>query len=433
MEWQTFGRKAIAFIDTPIKDDARITVLEGSVRSGKTIAVLPKWLTYIKEGPPGLLAITGKSKGTIFDNVLRDMFDTVGKRNYSYNRQSGDLVVFGREMKVIGAKDEGSEEYLRGKTLAGALCDELTTMPESFFLQLLNRLSVEGSKLYGTTNPDSPYHYLFLDYITDIDKLKSGMVKALHFELDDNPSLSEEYKTFIRGAYSGLWYQRNILGLWVLAEGAIYDMFSEDRHVVTRDQLPKVFDKNLIGIDYGTANPTVFMKSGITNHKNRPPTFWHREEYYHDSKKTGHSKTTSQYKRDLVEFMGGRYDKRKQLIQQPDPYKIYVDPSALPLITELRSTSCGISLTKYVRKGRNEVSAGINSVATLMSLGRYKICKETCPNCVKETTAYLWDPKKQKIGEDSPIKSHDHTKDAERYEIHSELPATKVLMSYAAN
>ena len=168
MEFRDWGVKALDFIEKPIEEDAFINILEGSVRSGKTVAMIPKWLNYIMTGPPGLLLMTGVSKDTIYDNVLNDLFDTIGEENYHYNRQSGSLDVFWRDadgehmrrIKVVGAKDEGSEKFIRGKTLAGAYCDELTLMPERFFKQLLNRLSVPGAKLYSTTNPDSPMHYI---------------------------------------------------------------------------------------------------------------------------------------------------------------------------------------------------------------------------------------------------------------------------------
>jgi hypothetical protein len=40
------------------------------------------------------------------------------------------------------------------------ICDEISLMPQSFFQMLLSRMSPEGARLYGTTNPDSPYHWL---------------------------------------------------------------------------------------------------------------------------------------------------------------------------------------------------------------------------------------------------------------------------------
>ena len=57
------------------------------------------------------------------------------------------------------------------------------------------------------------------DFITDEEKLASGLVNSIHFELDDNPNLSKEYKNNIRHSYFGMWFARMILGQWVLAEG----------------------------------------------------------------------------------------------------------------------------------------------------------------------------------------------------------------------
>lgn len=61
--------------------------------------------------------------------------------------------------------------------------------------------------------------------------------------------------------YTGVFYKRYILGLWAMAEGIIYDMFSEAQHV--KD--PLLFEKLLldsnryVSCDYGTQNATVFL------------------------------------------------------------------------------------------------------------------------------------------------------------------------------
>ena len=91
MEFRDWGAKALDFIEKPIEEDAFINILEGSVRSGKTVAMIAKWLNYIMKWPHGLLLMTGVSKDTIYDNVLNDLFDTIGEENYHYNRQSGSL------------------------------------------------------------------------------------------------------------------------------------------------------------------------------------------------------------------------------------------------------------------------------------------------------------------------------------------------------
>lgn len=405
MEWGIFGKKALRFIKQPIELDSKISLLEGSVRSGKTICMLPKWLNYIKTGPKGLLLMTGVSKDTIYDNVLRDIFETVGSNAYKYNRQTGDLKIYDRNIKVIGAKDEGSEKYLRGKTLAGAYCDELSLMPERFFKQLLNRLSVKGSKLYGTTNPDSPYHYLYTEYITDKEKLKSKMVEVIHFELEDNPNLDDEYKSFIRNAYTGLWYDRMIRGLWIIADGIIYPDFNEGKHCIKEEELPENFDKFYVACDYGITNPQVYLLCGIKKVKGKA-NMYVLKEYYNkgDGSKV---KTDNLFVNDYKKFVLG-YEVRRLII----------DPSATSLINLMKQE--GIN----TREAKNEVIQGINNVSLWLKEGRLHIVKEKCPNLIREFSSYLWDEKAQKQGEDKPLKTNDHALDALRYVLNTLYPVS---------
>lgn len=411
MEFGLWGQKALDFIYNPIANDAFINILEGSVRSGKTVAMIPKWINYIMTGPKGLLLMTGVSKDTIYDNVLNDLFDTIGEDNYEYNRQSGDLTIYWytdgikcqRRIKVVGAKDEGSEKYIRGKTLAGAYCDELSLMPEKFFKQLLNRLSIRGAKLYGTTNPDSPYHYLYAEYIADEVKLQKGMVRDYHFELDDNPNLPEDYKENIRNAYKGMWFKRMILGLWVLAEGIIYDMFSDD---LIFDDDSKIFtgatkakSRRYIGIDYGTTNPMVFLDIYDDG-----DTIFVCNEYYYDSRKEQQQKSDEDYINDFDKFIGEEF-----------PDFVVIDPSAASFKIVLRGRGY------RVKEADNSVNDGIRKVAMLMSLKKLRVHK-CCTNLIREFHSYIWDEKAAKRGEEKPIKENDHSCDALRYYINTILP-----------
>ena len=389
IEWQPFGQKHIDFIQRPVADDARINILEGSVRSGKTVSMIPKWLIYLTDGPPGLLAMIGVSKDTIYDNVLRDLFDTVGEGNFSYNRQTGDLQIAGRSVKVIGAKDEGSEKYIRGKTLAGAYIDEMTLIPESFFKQLLNRMSVAGSKLYGTTNPDTPSHYIYKDYIADQDKRDSGMVRVIHFDLDDNPNLGEEYKSFIRSAYSGLFYKRFIQGLWVMGEGSIYDMWTD---ALVYNEMPfRAHTTSFIGIDYGTLNATCFLHVVDDGE-----CLWIEREYYHSGRQ-GQQKTDAQYADALIEFIGG-----------VDVNRVILDPSAASFKAELKARGVRI------KDANNEVLDGIRIVSNMMARGKLRV-NARCVNLIREIQSYRWDPKPADRGKEQPIKIDDHACDALRY------------------
>jgi len=233
MEWGLFGKKALDFILTPPEKHKKIVILTGSVRSGKTVAMIPKWLEYITS-VKGLKLIVGVSKDTVYDNVLTDLFDTLGADNYVYTSTTGFLKIrykdklSGREKwtvcKVLGAKDMGSEKYLRGKTLSGAYVDEGTLIPQGFFKQLLNRCSVEGARIFITTNPDSPAHYLYNDYISN--PKRSNIVEVHEFFLSDNENLSKEYINFISNAYSGIEYERFVLGKWKVTEGLVVKGFS---------------------------------------------------------------------------------------------------------------------------------------------------------------------------------------------------------------
>jgi PBSX family phage terminase large subunit len=410
MKLSDFGEKHKKFIRTPPIDDAWITILEGSVRSGKTVAMIPKLIfSIIPYGAQGLSLITGVSKDTIYDNVLRDLFSVLGSHNYSYNRSTGDLDIMGHPWKVMGAKDEGSEKFLIGKTLANAICDEVVKMPERFFKQLLNRLSIPNSRLYATTNPDTPYHYLYREYITDKEKLASRLVSVIHFDLDDNPALDEGYKSNIRRSYSGVFFQRYILGKWVVAEGAIYaDSWSDD--LLYNDDTRPVgllngYVDRYIGIDYGTANACVFVDC-----LDDGDTLWIEREYYWDSRAEGKQKTDSDYADDLLEFIGPKEDAH-----------IILDPSAASFAAELRTRGV------IVRDANNDVINGIRLVSSMFKRRMIRV-HERCTNGIAETASYCWDEKAALRGEEKPLKTFDHFNDALRYLCATMIPAWRLAI-----
>jgi PBSX family phage terminase large subunit len=164
---------------------------------------------------------------------------------------------------VIGAKDEGSERYIRGLTVGVALCDEISLMPQSFFQMLLSRMSPQGARLYAATNPDSPYHWLKTEYLDNPELRAKKILRSEHFTMADNPNLTTEFIEAQKRLYTGFFYQRFIQGLWVVAQGAIYkDSWSEALLYDLKDE-PKGlrvrggFQQRIVAIDYGTANPMV--------------------------------------------------------------------------------------------------------------------------------------------------------------------------------
>lgn len=381
-------------LDSYQNSDARINIFEGAVRAGKSFICMLRWLEFCRSGPPGPLLICGRTDKTIKRNIILPLQELVGNAlNYSIGK--GEVTLYNRLMYVVGANDERAEGKIRGSEFAGALIDEATLIPEGFFKMLLSRLSVEGAQLFASTNPDSPYHWLKTDYIDRVDELN---LKVFSFNIRDNPSLSETFIEQISREYEGLWYKRYIIGEWVLADGAVYDFFNEDYHVI---QIPQsVADYYIVGVDYGTTNPCVFTLIGYN--PGGYPNMWLEKEFYYDSKKELRQKSDYEYVKDLQEFITGYNVKR-----------IYIDPSAASLRQELRRN--GVS---NVADAVNDVLPGIRFTGQLLTNGTYKICAN-CTETLKEFSNYLWDSKASERGEDKPIKKNDHSMDAQRYALYT--------------
>lgn len=372
---------------------ARINILEGAVRSGKSHIANIIFLDQLKNGPDGEYMLSGKNEGTIRRNLIVPLNKLTGEI-IRYNRTLGEFTLFDRKVYVVGANDERAEGKIRGLTLAGALLDEVTLLPESFFKMATSRLSVDGAKMLCTTNPDGPYHWLRTDYI---DRAAELNLKTFNFKLDDNPFLPESYVADLKREFKGLWYKRFIEGLWVLAEGAIFDFFDSGIHVVKG---PKTYSKQyFVGIDYGTTNAFAAVLVGFNDDAH--PALWVEKEYYWDSKEKGYQRTDSEYAQELARAFDGY------------PISLYyLDPSAASFEVELRRQK------KPVKQANNDVLDGIRFVGSLLAQGDLVICNP-CKNLIKEIESYVWDSKSVKLGEDKPLKQRDHAVDAMRYVLYS--------------
>ena len=248
----------------------RINLLEGSVSSGKTWVSLVLWAFWVKTMPAnGLFLMCAKSITTLKRNCLLLLQDLVGQSNFSFSTSSKEGVLFGRKIILEGANDIRSESKIRGLSLQGAYCDELTQFPKDFFAMLLSRLRLPGAKLIATTNPDTPRHWLKTDYIDRADELDFLDMKFL---IDDNTTLPPEYVANIKREYVGVYYERFILGRWVIAEGLIYrDYANHPEKYLIADVNKWLADKGekfstiSYGVDFGgTGSATKFQCTGIT-------------------------------------------------------------------------------------------------------------------------------------------------------------------------
>ena len=368
---------------------SRLNIFTGAVRSGKSFIAMLRWLEYIRSGPSGPLLMVGKSMQTIKRNIILPLQDIVGNR-CRYKIGLGEVDLFGRKIHVVSGNDERSESKLRGSEFAGALVDEATILPESFFQMLLSRLSVRDSKCFITTNPDNPSHWLkrnFIDRASEID------CSVFEFQLTDNPSLSDEYKSALKSEFTGLWYERFVLGKWVAGEGSVFSFFDRNIHVM--DMPISQATRYQVGIDFGIANPCCFVLLAIND--SASPRFWVEKEYYFDSRKEQYQKSDVELVNDLRKFCEGIFVE-----------KIYIDPSAASLKVELRRQGF------TVIDAENDVNESIQKLSQLMLNGNLKICSN-CNMLIQEIEGYSWDLSWANRGIDKPKKVNDHSVDALRY------------------
>lgn len=388
---------------------ARINIWEGAVRSGKTISSLMRWLAYVRDAPRrGQLAVIGKTTHTAYRNVFAPLMDpgivgsTVAK-SVSYTAGAPTGTILGREVHVIGAADAKAEPKVRGLTGAGAYVDEATVLPENFWDQLVARQSTPGAKIFATTNPDSPAHWLRTKWL----HADNPSVRSWHFTLDDNPFLEADYVEHLKRSYVGLWYRRFILGLWVAAEGAVYDILDHDQHLVDPKQIPPIVDWIVAGIDYGTSNPFHAVLAG----RGDDGRLYVTAEYRYDSARMQRQLTDAKYSAAFRQFLATAPIPRTQLAGVRPRY-IVVDPSAASFRVQLNEDGVNSWLAD------NEVLDGIRTVSNVLGNDRLRISR-ACPSLIDELSGYSWDPKAQKIGEDKPIKVADHGPDALRYALHT--------------
>ncbi|MFQ6792902.1 MAG: PBSX family phage terminase large subunit [Thomasclavelia sp.] len=385
---------------SPVKDRDGI-ICDGAIRSGKTVAMALSFVMWAMESFDGEnFGMAGKTIGSFRRNVLAVLKLMLKTRGYKVTDHRADnMLTVTRNgvtnyFYIFGGKDERSQDLIQGITLAGMLFDEVALMPESFVNQATARCSVAGSKWWFNCNPAGPFHWFKVNWI---DKVKDKNLLYLHFTMDDNLSLSESIKERYRRQWSGVFYDRYILGLWAVAEGIIYDMFDRAKNVVK--SFEGLTAQNYVSCDYGTQNAMVFLLW----EKGTDGIWYCTKEYYYSGRDKKKQKTDSEYADDLVEFIGDK--KIRQVI---------VDPSAASFIAELKKRKLS------VKKAKNDVANGIREVATALSRDQikfYDVCKMT----IKEFATYAWDPKASQRGEDKPIKENDHCMDAVRYFVYTVL------------
>ena len=365
-------------------------ICDGAVRSGKTSLMMWAFVRWAMENFSGQsFGICGKTVDSCTKNIIVPFtVMSLAKEKYTLRWRSSHKILEVRRgavtnyFEVFGGKDESSYTLIQGRTLAGVLLDEVVLMPRSFVEQALTRCSVDGAKLWFSCNPDNPMHWFYTDWIK---RARERNALYLHFEMTDNPGLSQKTLERYQTMFSGVFYDRYVRGKWCVAEGLVYD-FGEEQ---ITDDIPQG-GEYYISVDYGTLNP---FSAGLWCIDGGKAV--RIAEYYYSGRDSKVQKTDEDYCDAIIELAGDKPVRH-----------VIVDPSAASFITALRRRG-----NFSVREAKNDVLDGIRLTYRMLKNGQIKIHKN-CKDAIREFGLYRWDDKSTT---DKPIKENDHAMDDIRY------------------
>ena len=410
-DFQPFSKKQLQamswWMDSSPVREQEILIADGAVRSGKTVALINGFVDWsLDRFSDQNFILAGKSMGALTKNVLNPLKKMLITKDFPFHHvrstEEPRLEIGTNDYYLYGANNISSKDTLTGLTAAGSFADQVALFPENFVSTMIDRCSIKDSRHWWNCNPQGPKHYIKTDYI---DKAEEKRVFRQNFQLDDNPTLSQQIKDRYQRIHSGMWYKRNIKGRWVKVEGLVYDVFDPDYHIV--DKAPEI-KRRWVGVDYGTTNPTAFVLLGLGKDMN----LYVLDEYKSSGGDVAHSKTDSEYVKDLQNFL---FDSSGEPINVK---WICIDPSAKSFRTQVFSDKKLHPSFGRRTKADNDVNEGLQVVRNLLNINKLKILSH-CEQIREEFTLYSWDEKAQERGEDKPLKENDHLMDALRYAIMS--------------
>jgi len=377
------------------RERPKILILEGAVRSGKTFINNALFYKEVRThtGAGRKYIITGHTIGSIKRNVIEPMNDEFGL-SLKLSNQENSLPLYGNTVYCFGGDKADSYKTMTGMTAAGWYGNEVTLQHTNTIQEAFNRTSGHDSHIIWDTNPDFPEHPIKTDYI-DLsgERLSNGQlrVQAWHFTIDDNPTLDKMYvENLKRSTPPGMWYDRKINGMWVAAEGLVYDMFDVNTHVID-DGFPIPDDwPRYRAIDFGFNNPFVCLWGAVDG----DGRLYIYDEHYEAGR--------------LMKYHAEQINQRTERIENT------VSDHERQEREELHD------LGVITNAAYKDVEHGIQKVAerfTVQKDGKPRLfIKRKCRNVIRELGVYVWktatdgQPKKEE-----PLKVNDHTPDALRY------------------
>ena len=376
-------------------ENPKILICSGAKRAGKTFVLTFVFMAhvakYLDKGYSFIMG--GATQASIRRNILNDMELILG-RDIKLAKDN-HFELFGNKIYCFDGANSDSYKKVRGFTSYGAFLNEATTLHDTFVKECISRCSGDGARIYMDTNPENPTHTVKVDYVDkDGQRLEDGQlnIKAFQFTLYDNTFLNDEYiKSIEASTPSGMFFDRDILGKWVAAEGVVYTDFNKDIHYI--NDISRIqFKKYFVGVDFGWEHygSMVVVGKGIDE------KYYMLKEYAYQHK-------------DIDEWV----DIAKEIIKEYGNINFYCDHARPDYINKLR-----VAKVKAI-EAKKDVLEGISTVATLFKTNKLLIVEKEVKQFKNEIYNYVW-----KTGKDEPMKVNDDVLDSLRYAIYSDMKLT---------
>ncbi len=241
-------------------------LLCGAAGTGKTLAILVKINRLMWQYPGARALIVRKVRADLADSVLvtfeRDVLGLDNPICAGIQRENRRIYRYpnGSEITVGGMDRPGrilSTEY---DIIYPAEAVQFEQGDWETFVMRNRNYVIPFQQVLGDTNPGHPQHWL--KQMAD-----SGAVKFCNSFHKDNPAYwdaptndwTPRGRDYVMGKLhrlSGVRRARYLENKWVIAEGAVYDEFSDAIHVIDRFDIPKEW-RRFRATDFGYSNPFV--------------------------------------------------------------------------------------------------------------------------------------------------------------------------------
>lgn len=430
--WAPFSEKQLKIMTwwtdpSPVKDYDGV-IADGAVRSGKTVSMGIAFVNWAMERFNDCdFAFCGKTVGSLHRNVINTLKKQLLSLDYDFfEKRTENLLVISKGDRInyfycFGGKDESSQDLIQGMTLAGVMFDEVALMPQSFVSQAEARCSVSGAKYWYNCNPKGPSHWFKKEYIDVAEEEKNLLY--WHFTMDDNLTLSPQVKSRYERRFTGVFYQRNILGLWVTAEGKIYTSFTNDNIIPKSEWYARDLNGNYthplrnkislvtMGVDFGGSKSShAFNLTGFTRGFNELITL--------KEKRIKEELTPNELESAFLDFV------IECKAEYPNLTEIFCDSAEQVLIRGFRNILRinGVPIAvKDARKG--EIIDRIRFYSSMMNQLRYYIVGD-CVETIRAFDEAVWDEDKEDVRLDDGSTNIDSL-DAQEY---SSEPFMKIMI-----